>query len=915
MRVLSEEVTSQRLAELWRRINYEWDPWLELWSGLTICHREQSLVSKIPHEACVRRKCLLSWTSSSLIDLDLLRRSSSTASGTAESASAYQFHGSLLDCALPLGGQVMHKPSSSSSTTDHQKEVSFIMTLGDDDQQASLAILELYRTAHETKSGEFIFLKRLGSPELPLTFRLIENLQILFNADIKLLVQSTIDPMKTMKLNINEAIVTAKGQYIALLDDSIIVTPSWLTALLTTLKSPPFPVNIGLIGPLLVTPQGMVSEAGGIIYKDLTNLTTGYGADPKKMTNLQARVVDFLNSKCVLFKKSLYTESTQQLYDGHYLTDRGRDVDISMVLAQGGYMSFLQPIAVAVYNPKHVEPTPHLPAEDVRYLRQKFTQLSSKSTEKGAAPSLNPYCQYRSFSTCSQSLSVDKLHDTVSFYRQSNRILVLDLIPPEPDKDAGSIRLQEIFDILHRLGYQISFQPNSTGRHVRYALELLYQGIQYLYPGTLRQLSKYLQKYSAKTELEHCPWDFIIACRRGVMDRQINHIKRLCPNVPLIFDTVDVHFIREQRAFAYELEQQKLLLSSSASVSSASLASEEAASLLAKDMKKEFITLSENTVREVLLMKVSNITYVVSSTEYDTLRQLLPSLDVRIVSNIYNPPDALPPDDPTRRSGVLFVGSMCHPPNVDAIHFIADEILSPNHTFPAPAPPSPAFFFHVVVSRSKECPQDAALNKLLRHPLVKVYFDVTNQVLEQLHSSVKIVIAPVLVGAGVKGKINYALLHGVPVISTNVGAEGMYLKSSQSFLLANNGQEFYQRILELDQNPELWQTLRSGGLEIMKRHFSRQVAYEVMAQSLKDLKVKVEARAEWQCPMELATSSCSSFIHSEQFSVPISPQDTLVSTQQPPNDKQEYFVLSSRYPLIRAWRADIMKLFNISLQY
>jgi O-antigen biosynthesis protein len=914
-------MTSQQLHQLWNRINYQWDPWLELWSGLTICHQEQSLISEIPHPACLRRKCLLSWTSSSLIDLDLLRTASSS---SPSSASEYQFRGSLLDCALPLGGQVISKASSTGT-----KEVSFIMTLGDDDQQASLAVLELFRTAHEAKSGEFIFLKRLGSPELPLTVRLIENLQLLFNADIKLLVQSSLDtsPTKSMKLNLNEAITSAHGDYIALLDDTILVTPSWLAVLLTTMKSPPFPVNIGMIGPLLVTLQGQVSEAGGIIYQDFKNFTTGSGADPKKLSNLQARVVDYLSSKCLVFKKSILMElsTQQQLFDSHYMTDHGRDVDLALTLTQRGFEIFLQPIAVAVYNPPALhQHTPLLPTNDLKYLQQKFP--SSTATR---------YCQYRSFPTCSQALSVDKLHDITSFYRQSNRILVMDLIPPESDKDAGSIRLQEMFKILHALGYQITFQPNSTGRHARYALQLLYQGIQYIYPGTLRQLSKYLQKYSAKTELTSCPWDLIIACRRGVMDKQINHIKRLCPNTPLVFDTVDVHFIREQRAFAYELEQQKLLLATPPAVAQALVASKpsvtrtlaasshrrsleslSASSLpplaLVKDMKKEFVILSENTVREVLLMKLSNITYVVSSTEYDTLRTLLPDLDVRIVSNIYNPPDTLPVDDPTKRSGVLFVGSMCHPPNVDAIHFIADQILSPNHTFPST---DSGFLFQVVVSRSLECPQDAALNKLRHHPLVRVHYDVSNQFLEDLHATVKIVIAPVLVGAGVKGKINYALLHGVPVISTNVGAEGMYLKSYESFLLANNGQEFYEKILELDRDVSLWQTLRRGGLEVMKSHFSRKVAHEVIAQSFKDLGMKVQERSRWQCPIEMMTSACPSLIHSDQLSVAISPQDTKVSTQQPPNDKQEYFVLTTRYPLVRAWRADIMKLFNISLQY
>ena len=38
------------------------------------------------------------------------------------------------------------------------------------------------------------------------------------------------------------------------------------------------------------------------------------------------------------------------------------------------------------------------------------------------------------------------------------------------------------------------------------------------------------------------------------------------------------------------------------------------------------------------------------------------------------------------------------------------------------------------------------------------------------------VVGPLLVGAGVKGKINQAMLYGVPVVASDVAAEGMGLE-------------------------------------------------------------------------------------------------------------------------------------------
>jgi len=501
------------------------------------------------------------------------------------------------------------------------------------------------------------------------------------------------------------------------------------------------------------------------------------------------------------------------------------------------------------------------------------------------------------------------MHNLYSFYKQSNRILILDLIPPEIDKDAGSIRLNELFKIFHQLGYQITFQPTSTGRHVKYALQLLYNGIEYLYPNTLKQLSKYIQKYSAHTQLDMCPWKVIIACRRSVLDKQINHIKRLCPNVPVIFDTVDVHFIREKRAYDLEVQKQEKLQLQLQQTQSLQVKQQLQQIISSKNLKKELILLNENTIREVILMKVSNITYVVSSTEYETLNNLLPSLDLRIVSNIYNPPDKLPESNTTNdRSGALFVGNLCHPPNVDALYFIINEILS-NYTYPND------FYFNIVISRSSECPQSDILNKLRNHSLIKLYFDVTNEFLYKLHMQVKIVLAPVLYGAGVKGKINYALLNGVPVISTSVGAEGMYLISNKSFLLANTGKEFYHQIMKLYDNIILWNTLRKNGLEVMKNYFSREVAKKIILDSFNKLKITPnENRLLWKCPIELS-SKCSSLIYSNQLTLSVSSIDGKVLTEAPTNDKQEYFRLDMRYPMIREWRIEIMKMLNLTLPY
>ena len=512
--IIKSEISITLNNEIWNKIGRNWENWIELWHGLGICNKEESLIEEIPSRACIKRNCLLSWSSSSLIDLNKLI--------TNQRNSNYDFSESLLECSLPLGGQTINKRKSNNLNQRNQNlnqksvEVSFIMTLGDNDQQASLAILELYRTAHEVESGEFIFIKKLGSTELPITYRLIENLQKFFNADITLLVQSAVS--NNIKLNSNEAILHSKGKYIALLDDSILVTPSWISLLLFTLKFPPFPIKIGIIGPLFITSNMKIYEAGRILY-DNFNYTTGEGSEPNKITNYQARIVDFLNSKCILFEKQLFINEMNQfnLFDFTYQTDFGRDLHLSLELYQRGYVTFLQPLSVVLIDLDSTRVTMSSSlSSSLSFSLQSPHEMQlqyDKQSLQSQFSNILQHCPYRG-TTCNQNLSPIEMHNLYSFYKQSNNILILDLIPPETDKDAGSIRLNELFKIFHQLGYQITFQPTSTGRHVKYALRLLFNGIQYLYPNTLKQLSKYIQKYSAHTELDFCPWKVIIACRR-----------------------------------------------------------------------------------------------------------------------------------------------------------------------------------------------------------------------------------------------------------------------------------------------------------------------------------------------------------------------------------------------------------------
>ena len=68
-------------------------------------------------------------------------------------------------------------------------------------------------------------------------------------------------------------------------------------------------------------------------------------------------------------------------------------------------------------------------------------------------------------------------------------------------------------------------------------------------------------------------------------------------------------------------------------------------------------------------------------------------------------------------------------------------------------------------------------------------------------------IAPLRYGAGVKGKIGQAFEYYLPVITTDIGAEGMNLTNNHHAIITNDSTEFANKIIELYENEELWKKL------------------------------------------------------------------------------------------------------------
>jgi GT2 family glycosyltransferase len=89
--------------------------------------------------------------------------------------------------------------------------------------------------------------------------------------------------------------------------------------------------------------------------------------------------------------------------------------------------------------------------------------------------------------------------------------------------------------------------------------------------------------------------------------------------------------------------------------------------------------------------------------------------------------------------------------------------------------------------------------------------------LRNLYEDTRVVIVPMRVGSGVKVKCLEAVQHGVPVVSTSVGAEGLALADPRAVVVADEAGAFADSVLELYCSQHAWERQRDHVLRVAGR--------------------------------------------------------------------------------------------------
>jgi len=356
------------------------------------------------------------------------------------------------------------------------------------------------------------------------------------------------------------------------------------------------------------------------------------------------------------------------------------------------------------------------------------------------------------------------------------RIIVFDERVPSPDRDAGSLRMFLILKTLAEWCHVV-FVPFNRPQSADYESALWKAGIETADAVDYRRLLKDKDVAAA------------IVSRPSMAGVFIHRIRRANPRVKIVLDTVDLHFVRFQRE--YEISGDPKTLA-----------------------KAQHYRRLERHFGEA-----SDLVWCASAEDQAVMMREVPERRTALVPTIHELRDA--GETFTTRTGLLFIGNLAHRPNEDAVLFFMGEVypqirqLLPN--------------VRLDIIGDNPAADIAAFDS--DEVRVRGYVPDVEPYLRER----RVFVAPLRFGAGIKGKVGEAMAHGIPVVTTSIGAEGFGLTHRQDVMIADDPKSFATAVADLYSQQELWETIARNARLRIEKHFTPDVIAETINNSIREV--------------------------------------------------------------------------------
>lgn len=356
----------------------------------------------------------------------------------------------------------------------------------------------------------------------------------------------------------------------------------------------------------------------------------------------------------------------------------------------------------------------------------------------------------------------------------AQQVLIIGLVWPEPTSSAAGTRMLQLIELLLANTYEITFACAAAKSEFSYNLQEL---------GVHEQVIK-LNNQSFNAFVKNLT-PTIVMYDRFVTEEQFGwRVQQECPKAFTILDTEDLHFLRKARQNAIK---QSLSL-------------------------KDLDLFTDEAKREVAAILRCDLSLIISEEEINILQKqfkidpsllhYLPFLEEEITQ----PNDWLSFEE---KADFVFIGNFLHEPNWQTVMHLKNTIWP---------------------LLSKKLPQ-VKLNIYGAYPIQKVlqlhqpkenfYVIGRAENAKKTIAKHRVLLAPILFGAGVKGKFIDAMHVGTPSATTTVGAEAMKGNLDWNGIIEDDVNLFVSNTVELYKNKSLWLQAQQNGVKIINERYSK----------------------------------------------------------------------------------------------
>ena len=349
------------------------------------------------------------------------------------------------------------------------------------------------------------------------------------------------------------------------------------------------------------------------------------------------------------------------------------------------------------------------------------------------------------------------------------QLVIIGSVWPEPQSTAAGSRMLQLISLFQEQGYDVTFMCSASQSDYSYDLSQI----------SVRTQSIELNNVSFDLEIAKTNPSIVLFDRFMIEEQYGWRVAEQCPNALRILDTEDLHFLRKARETAYK-QNRTLVFEDYIS----DTFKREMASIYRCDLTLLISEYEMQLATEIFKMDASILYY-------------LPFLSEEVNIKVPKFED---------RQHFVSIGNFLHEPNWQTV-LLLKKYWS---TIKKQLPEAQLLVYGAYVTEKAKQLHDEKEDFLIQGRADNVV---------TIFQNTRVLLAPIPYGAGLKGKLFEAMQHGLPSVTTAMGAEGMYGNLEWSGAIATHESDLINHAIQLYTEENQWKTAQKKGYEIIEKRF------------------------------------------------------------------------------------------------